>query len=504
MDTLTHQLPTGPALAGPAVVGVAAVRALVERVCQEAMGAVLGGVDADTGGGASPSDLGCTDVIVSGDPGAALVEAIGVLEDVKNACAAGQALLGVTLRRVRESRAEAGDLGERGRRDAHRSAVGEVALARRESPHRAQRLMGLGVVLTQEMPRTWRAFQEGRISEWRAMLVARETACLSLEDRQRIDLEMAEDLDRLGEAELVARARTLAYRVDPQSVVARASRAEADRHVSLRPAPDTMARLSVLLPAAQGVGVYGSLLRAAQEAQGVGDGRGRGQVMVDTLVERVTGQSHAKDVPLAVDLVLSDEALLGGAPTPADLVGYGPIPAGVARSLVLHASQGAVGMSIRRLYATPAGRLVAMESTARTAPAGLARFIRARDSHTCRTPYCSAPIRHIDHVHPYHAGGPTEADNLQGLCQWCNQTKETPGWQVSGDGGGVLTVKTPTGERHATSPPPLPPPGMVVTTPARGNIDRVPPAPPRPRQVWAHHGNERPNAPDELPRTGTG
>lgn len=459
MDAVVDQLPTGPHELG---LGVEAVRALVDRLCQEAFDATVPGAALQGGPGGA------------GMAGAGLVEAISVLEDVKNACAAGQARLGVALRRVRECQAEAGDLGERGRRDARRSAVGEVALARRESPHRSQRLLGLAVVLTQEMPWTWRAFEEGRISEWRAMLMARETACLSLEDRQWVDQQMAEDLDRLGEAELVARARCLAYRVDAHSVVARARRAEEDRCVSLRPAPDTMARLSVLLPAAQGVGVYGSLLRAAQEAQGVGDGRGRGQVMADTLVERVTGQSHANDIPVEVQVVLSDEALLGGAPTPANLVGYGPIPAGVARALVMHASEAATGMSIRRLYATPTGALVAMESTARTAPAGLARFIRARDSHTCRTPYCSAPIRHIDHVHPHHAGGPTRADNLQGLCQWCNQTKEAPGWRAITHTDGTLTLTTPTGTRHTTIPPPLPhesPPPTPRVNPHEERLD---------------------------------
>lgn len=40
-----------------------------------------------------------------------------------------------------------------------------------------------------------------------------------------------------------------------------------------------------------------------------------------------------------------------------------------------------------------------MDSRARLFPAGLRRFIRARDD-TCRTPYCDAPIRHLDHIVP--------------------------------------------------------------------------------------------------------
>ncbi|WP_341482153.1 HNH endonuclease [Arthrobacter gengyunqii] len=43
-------------------------------------------------------------------------------------------------------------------------------------------------------------------------------------------------------------------------------------------------------------------------------------------------------------------------------------------------------------------------------------------------PWCGAPIRNIDHIRPFHQGGPSAADNLQGLCEACNQAKEAPGW----------------------------------------------------------------------------
>ena len=63
--------------------------------------------------------------------------------------------------------------------------------------------------------------------------------------------------------------------------------------MSLRPAPDTMSQLSALLPVAQGVAVYAALTRSADTARAGGDARSRGQIMADTLVERVTGQSSA-------------------------------------------------------------------------------------------------------------------------------------------------------------------------------------------------------------------
>ena len=86
---------------------------------------------------------------------------------------------------------------------------------------------------------------------------------------------------------------------------------------------------------------------------------------------------------------------------------------------------------MRRLYAAPeSGALAGMDSRARLVPKGLARFIAARDQ-VCRMPWCGAPIRHYDHITPVREGGPTTADNIQGLCEACNQAKEAPGWSMS-------------------------------------------------------------------------
>ena len=51
-----------------------------------------------------------------------------------------------------------------------------------------------------------------------------------------------------------------------------------------------------------------------------------------------------------------------------------------------------------------------------------------RDGGLCRTPGCNAPVRHYDHVVRASDGGPTSADNGQGLCERCNYVKETWGW----------------------------------------------------------------------------
>jgi hypothetical protein len=388
---------------------------------------------------------------------AALVARLTRMERLKSAAAADQARTAAALDAIR-SRAEA-DAGvpaaKRGR-----GLASEIALARHDSPTRGGRHLGFARALVYEMPHTLAALAAGVLSEWRATLIVRESACLDVEDRRALDAEMCADLSALqgrGDARIAADAKAIAYRLDPHAVVDRAVRAESERGVWLRPAPDAMTYLTALLPMTQGVAVYASLKRGADTCP---DGRGRGQVMADTLIERVTGRPADVPVPVTVDLVLTDETLLSDSTVPARLAGYGPIPAAVARKLVKTAADDERSrVSLRRLYKHPrSGALVAMESPARLFPAGLATFIDLRDD-TCRTPYCDAPIRHHDHATPHHRDGPTSATNGLGECELCNYAKEAPGWVVTAtneSGSHTAEFVTPTGARHRSTAPPLP------------------------------------------------
>lgn len=390
----------------------------------------------------------------------ALLLRIAELERVKAAAAAGQArataLLDAT-RRAREA-AEGVRAAKRGR-----GLASEVGLARQDSPNRGGQHLGLAKALVLEMPHTLAALESGVLSEWRATLLVRESACLDVEDRRALDAELCSDaaaLAGVGDQRLVAKAKTIAYRLDPHAVVARAAKAAQDCYVTVRPVPDCMARVTVLLPMAQGVAVYAAV---HQEANRCGDGRSRGQVMAGTVFERVTGRPAQVPVPVAVNLVISDQTLLGGDDSPAVVDGYGPVPGEVARELVSDAvADRRSRATLRRLYRHPkSGALVAMESRARLFPKALARFVRLRDQ-TCRTPYCDAPIRHIDHAQPAAGGGATSALNGLGLCERCNYAKEAPGWAVhTFDDNGTHTARfvTPTGTVYRSTAPP--PPGTV-------------------------------------------
>jgi len=401
------------------------------------------------------------DLLVDVDPDAGesvLVERIAALERLKAAAAAGQARLAVALDTARRS-AEAAAGVPAARRG--KGVATEVALARRDSPARGGRHLGLAKALVYEMPCTLAALEAGALSEWRATLVVRESACLDVEDRRRLDRELCSDLstlDGVGDAALVAAAKAIAYQLDPHAVVDRAAKAADERTVTIRPAPDTMTYLSALLPVAQGVAVFAALKR---EAEVCFDGRSRGQVMADTLVERVTGRPADAAVPVSVNVVISDQALFGAEDTAAVIAGYGSVPSALAQKMILEAvTDERSRATLRSLYARPAGgALVAMESRSRLFPKGLARFIGLRDQR-CRTPYCDAPVRHIDHATPHRRGGATSGLNGAGMCEACNYTKETPGWQVatSIDDHGRHTAEftTPTGAHYHSVAPPAP------------------------------------------------
>jgi hypothetical protein len=393
---------------------------------------------------------------------AELLERIGALEELKAVAAAEQARLTADLY-VERSRREAAEGVPAAQRCAGLGT--EIALARRVSPHQGNRHLGVALALTRELPRTLAALSAGQISEWRATLVVRETAVLSSSHRTEVDRQLARHLSGSGwgDRQVANEARRIGYRLDPGSAIRRVRGAAADRHVSLRPAPDTMTYLTGFLPVAQGVACQVALSKQADTLKAQGDPRSRAQIMADTLVARVTGRATATGTPVEIALVMTDRTLLAGASEPAHLVGHGPIPAETARALVGDADKAWV----RRLLTHPvAGAVVATDSRRRCFPTRIRRRLVLTND-VCAIPRCDAPVRHADHVTPARQGGPTTEANATGLCEACNYTKDLPGWTATvntwSDQTRVLDLVTPTGHRHHSQAPDPPGAPDLVT-----------------------------------------
>jgi hypothetical protein len=337
--------------------------------------------------------------------------------------------------------------------DASRSVCAQVALARRDSPSRGDRHVGLARTLVREMPGVLAVLQRGECSEWRATLIARETAHLSVRQRAEIDRAIADRVAGWGDGRTQREARGWAQRLDPYGAAERAAKAAGDRRVTIRPAPDCMTYLTALLPVKDGVAVFGELHRAALAGACDGDEhRSRGQIMADELVRRVLTPAEGAAVGPGVEvhLVMTDRTLADADDEPAQVFGYGPIPAPVARDLVRGDERTRVW--VRRLYTDPrTGELAATDARRRDFPHVARMFLTARDQ-VCRTPWCGAVVRHADHAVAVAKGGGTDLRNGNGRCARCNLTKDTAGWATLVRDGTIVTT-TPTGHRYRSRPP---------------------------------------------------
>jgi hypothetical protein len=145
--------------------------------------------------------------------------------------------------------------------------------------------------------------------------------------------------------------------------------------------------------------------------------RGQGEIMADTLVERLTGQAKAEDIDVEVQIVVPVEALIDpDSPLPAEIPGHGPIPVDLLGT-------GEGRKTWRRLF-TRDGVVIGGDSVQRCFTGVLAELVKIRDGGRCTAPYCDAPIRHIDHIIRWRDGGRTTFDNGRGLCAFHNHLRE--------------------------------------------------------------------------------
>lgn len=347
-----------------------------------------------------------------------------------------------------------------------RGVGAEVALARKETQHGGPRFVNYSRSPIEQRPYIFDALVRGELTEERAMLMVSKTRDVYIDIRRQIDRHMAGErgaLEGVGTKQLAARMDKAVLSYDSRPELNKHADAMNKRRVTVSPTADGMMRLTAWLTVPQGIAMKQALSAAASKRRPADDPRTDDHTMADTLVQRTTGQDNAPCPPLLANLTMTDQTLLAGDSEPAHLQGYGTISATFASWLITGdhlewEEDNDVEAWVRRVYTAPSsGELIAMDSEARIAPVKLKELIAVRDQF-CRTPYCDAPIRHIDHVYQAAKGGKTSELNLDGRCAWCSQSKETSGWEetvVQGLRHSIL-IATPGGQMYRGTAPPLP------------------------------------------------
>jgi len=259
---------------------------------------------------------------------------------------------------------------------------------------------------------------------------------------------------------------------DPVEAAAEHRAGAADRRVEVDPEPSQpgLLGLHAYLPAETAVAVRNAVeakaagfaaadeVRAAAQRPETGEPfrpRTQDQRMADALAWFVLGpDAHDASRParpkFLVQLTMSLPTLLALRDGCAELPGYGPIPADLARAWAGDAAW-------QRFIHDPVDGHLLDDGTRRYRPsARIRRFTRRRDRYD-RFPGSNRLAAHCDadHLQPFtgdETGGATSSRNLASTGRPGHQAKTHNGWTVTGDANHVLTYRSPHGRTYSSEP----------------------------------------------------
>lgn len=373
------------------------------------------------------------------------------------------------------SRSEAGDLVER-------SIRAEFAVALGVSERVVSRELEQAQLLVEDLPCTRAALAAARIRWEAGQVICVIARTLPVDSRALFDQRAVEAAVSMTPTQLRRVVARLREELHEEPLAGRHSRAREDRRVWVTPDVDGMATLCAQLPAPLVLGAYDRLDRIARMLRegDEGDERTLAQLRADALADLlcdgdVSGTTPAGDgtgvaatfvpgVRAEVRLTFALRTAAGLDDATADLDGYGPIPASVARELA------GVAPSFTRVLADAhTGTVVSVGRTHRVPPPRMRLHLQLRDQ-TCRFPGCTRPsaTSEIDHTIEWRNGGDTALTNLACLCVAHHHVRHGDRWTYVLHPDGTAAWTTPTGRRVTTRPPTLP-----------GRPPAPPPQPPR-------------------------
>lgn len=360
------------------------------------------------------------------------------------------------------ARSQPSDLVERSIRAEFATALGvSEGVASREL-ERAQLLM-------EDLPLTRAALEQARMLWEAGTVICSGAGTLPKGSRAAFDeaaVGLAETMTPTQLKKALARVRD---ELHEQPLNERHAAAREARDVYVTADHDGMATLSALLPAHIAVAAFNRLdgiarsLRSEEDEQrtlaqlradAAGDILCDGDITGTTPIDDAStpAPTFVPGVRAEVRIVVPVLTAAGRSDEPAELDGYGPIPADVARELV------GTGSAFYRVLVDPVTCMVtSVGRLLRMPPALMRRYLQLRDQ-TCRFPGCTrkATSAEVDHTIEWRNGGCTEIANLLHLCVAHHHVRHGDQWSYVLHPDGTADWTTPTGRRVTTKPPPLP------------------------------------------------
>ncbi|SMH44301.1 protein of unknown function [Rathayibacter oskolensis] len=377
-----------------------------------------------------------------------------------------------------------------------RSIRAEFAVALGVSERVASRELEQAQLLMEDLPFTRAALAAARMRWESGRLICDAAGSLPVASRAALDERAAELAVSMTPTQLRRAVARLREELHEQPLAQRHARAREDRAVWITPEVDGMATLCAYLPAPAAVGAFDRLDRIARtlrssedsdssDSDTATDERTLAQLRADALAdllcdgdvagttpisdEETTSATFVPGVRAEVRLTLAASTAAGLDDAHADLDGYGPVPADVARALV------ATGASFTRVLTdVDTGAVASVGRSHRVPPPQMRLHLQLRDQ-TCRFPGCTrtAATAEADHTIEWRNGGETALQNLASLCVGHHHVRHGDRWTYTLRPDGTADWTTPTGRRVTTRPPVLP--GRPPEPRPRPRFDDQPP-----------------------------
>jgi hypothetical protein len=299
--------------------------------------------------------------------------------------------------------------------------------------------------LVEDYPRVWTALHQGLIDLPKARVIVNQTCHLDSETARKVAAIALERAHRQTTGQLRARIQKLVIAVDPASAQERYEQRLTERRVVTEATDSDTANLFGLdLPVAETNAAMRRLNRLAKAAKTADDPRSTDQIRADLLLDLLNGREtgHTRDTRGVVDVRVDLTTLAGLDDNPAEIPGWGPVIADIARQVATVQEDAEWRITVAD---SDNGQVVHNGITRRRPAAGLRRDVEARHE-ACVFPGCRMPARDsdLDHRRAWSDGGRTDEENLAPLCRHDHLLKHN-GWRARMVRPGVFLWTSPLG-----------------------------------------------------------
>jgi len=337
-------------------------------------------------------------------------------------------------------------------------AAAEIGAALTLTRASADHETGMALDLNRRVPQVWLALLQGRIDMRRARVLVDETLHVSeAVARAAIDT-VIDDAPGLTTGQLKVRLRKLCIDADPNAARERYEWSVTDRRFVIEANDSGTADiLNLDVPPHVANSIARWIHREALKLKNLGDSRTmdqlRSDIGLDLLRRRYSGKKVTRADFGILDMKVTAESLAGLSDESAELNGYGPILADIARQVAEH--QGHVE---RRwsLLDPDTGQPIDGGVTRRKPTAAQRRMAETMHP-TCLHPGCRMPAVDcdLDHRIPYSEAPVTCSGEVGPMCRHHHVIRHKYGWSYDLVDGGDFLFTSPFGHQYLTSGRPV-------------------------------------------------